>query len=177
MSFVEIGDEHIFKLKIQKGTWSYLLSRWPWIALFFLPDDINLDLRVFLHSRDEVWFVYNLFHVIVRLFISLIMMQEYQNLFAYDLVYQYNLSHTVSCIFYLEVFQFFFSSQCEKVYEPHVHWHQGIFIFQSAYIFLIYNITWWILIVFFITTIIQLGSNTISVIMIAKIVLQQLWHY
>ena len=26
MSFVEIGDEHIFKLKIQKGTWSYLLS-------------------------------------------------------------------------------------------------------------------------------------------------------
>ena len=26
ISFVEIGDEHIFKLKIQKGTWSYLLS-------------------------------------------------------------------------------------------------------------------------------------------------------
>ena len=36
ISFVEIGDEHIFKLKIQKGTWSYLLSiAWPWIALFF----------------------------------------------------------------------------------------------------------------------------------------------
>ena len=33
MSFVEIGDEHIFKLKIQKDTWSYLLSRWQWIAL------------------------------------------------------------------------------------------------------------------------------------------------
>ena len=35
MSFVEIGDEHILKLKIQKGTWSYLLSRWRWIALLF----------------------------------------------------------------------------------------------------------------------------------------------
>ena len=31
----EIGDEHIFKLKIQKGTGSYLLSRWPWIALLY----------------------------------------------------------------------------------------------------------------------------------------------
>ena len=29
------GDEHIFKLKIQKGTWSYLLSRWRWITLLF----------------------------------------------------------------------------------------------------------------------------------------------
>ena len=35
MSLVEIGDEHIFKLKIHTGTWSYLLSRCPWIALFF----------------------------------------------------------------------------------------------------------------------------------------------
>ena len=55
MSFVEIGDEHIFKLKIQKGTWSYLLSIGDGEShfYFFLPDDINLDLRAFLHSRDN----------------------------------------------------------------------------------------------------------------------------
>ena len=51
ISFVEIGDEHIFKLKIQKGTWSYLLSIGDREShFFFLPDDINLDLRAFLHS-------------------------------------------------------------------------------------------------------------------------------
>ena len=56
MSFVEIGDEHLFKLKIQKGTWSYLLSIGDRESPFdfFLPDDINLDLRAFLHSRDFV---------------------------------------------------------------------------------------------------------------------------
>ena len=47
---VEIGDEHIFKLKIQKGTW--LGDRESHFFFFFLPDDINLDLRAFLHSRD-----------------------------------------------------------------------------------------------------------------------------
>ena len=53
--FVEIGDEHIFKLKIQKGTWSYLLSIGDREShFFFLPDDINLDLRAFLHSRDKL---------------------------------------------------------------------------------------------------------------------------
>ena len=53
---VDIGDEHIFKLNIQKGTWSYLLSIGDREShfYFFLPDDINLDLRAFLHSRDEV---------------------------------------------------------------------------------------------------------------------------
>ena len=53
MSFVEIGDEHIFKLKIQKGTWSYLLSIGDRESHFFLPDDITLDLRAFMHSRDH----------------------------------------------------------------------------------------------------------------------------
>ena len=49
MSCVEIGDEHIFKLKIQKGTWSYLLSigdRESHFFFFFLPDDINLNLYI-----------------------------------------------------------------------------------------------------------------------------------
>ena len=43
MSFVEIGDEHIFKLKIQRAPdHIYLVGDRESHFFFFLPDDINL---------------------------------------------------------------------------------------------------------------------------------------
>ena len=73
MSFVEIGDEHIFKLKIQKGTWSYPLRRWPWITLLFFftrrhkfgPKGLFALTRRIIINACSVSFVWMVVHLVL----------------------------------------------------------------------------------------------------------------